>query len=138
MPQHPLRPHPNQHIGVYKIGFSAEWNRARIPRAPRRREYEDGPPGPRALRAAGLRAQRDEGRRPEHPLEIPAPRNAGHARPRRLRPGRPHPVRTFFAQELAAFDTEELHPVGRQILECFKAGGSVEDYCAITPLGLAP
>ena len=42
----------------------------------------------------------------------------------------------FFAKELEAFDVEELHPVGKEILECFKKHGTIEDYCAITPLGL--
>ena len=42
----------------------------------------------------------------------------------------------FFAKELAVYDTPELHPVGRQVLECFAKGGSVEDYCRIIPLGL--
>ncbi len=45
-------------------------------------------------------------------------------------------LRDFFARELAAYDSEELHPVGRQIIECFKKDGTVEDYCAILPLGL--
>ena len=43
----------------------------------------------------------------------------------------------FFEKELAVYDTEELHPVGRQILECFKNRGTVEDYCKIIPLGLS-
>ena len=43
----------------------------------------------------------------------------------------------FFEKELAVYDCEELHPVGKQILECFKKRGSVEDYCAILPLGLS-
>jgi len=42
----------------------------------------------------------------------------------------------FFARELAVYDTPELHPVGRQIIECFRQGGTVEDYCRILPLGL--
>ena len=42
----------------------------------------------------------------------------------------------FFAKELEAYEVEELHPVGKQILECFRNNGTVEDYCAIIPLGL--
>ena len=42
----------------------------------------------------------------------------------------------FFEKELAVYDTEELHPIGKQILECFYNRGTIEDYCAITPLGL--
>ena len=43
----------------------------------------------------------------------------------------------FFAKELEQYDVEELHPVGKQILECFKKNGSVEDYCQILPLGIS-
>jgi hypothetical protein len=41
----------------------------------------------------------------------------------------------FFAKELEVYNTEDLHPVGKQILECFFNRGTIEDYCAITPLG---
>ncbi|WP_310604488.1 DUF4914 family protein [Anaerosporobacter sp.] len=42
----------------------------------------------------------------------------------------------FFARELEKFDTEDLQPLGREIIQCFRNGGTVEDYCSITPLGL--
>lgn len=42
-----------------------------------------------------------------------------------------------FEKELSVYDTEELHPVGKEILECFKNRGSAEDYCKIIPLGSA-
>ena len=42
----------------------------------------------------------------------------------------------FFSRQLEQYDVEELHPVGKQILECFKKGGSIQDYCKILPLGL--
>ena len=45
-------------------------------------------------------------------------------------------LKDFFAQELEKFDTLELHPVGRKIIECFLKDGTVEDYCQILPLGL--
>lgn len=42
----------------------------------------------------------------------------------------------FFTSELEKFDTPDLHPLGKQIIECFKNGGTVEDYCKLTPMGL--
>lgn len=42
----------------------------------------------------------------------------------------------FFAREIEKFDTPDLHPLGKEIIKCFKNGGSVEDYCKITPMGL--
>jgi len=42
----------------------------------------------------------------------------------------------FFDRELSAYDGEPLDPVGRQIIDCFRSGGSLEDYCKLIPLGL--
>lgn len=42
----------------------------------------------------------------------------------------------FFARELEKFDTPDLQPLGKEIIQCFKNGGTIEDYCKITPLGL--
>lgn len=43
----------------------------------------------------------------------------------------------FFARELEKFNTPDLHPLGKEIIECFYKGGSIEDYCKITPMGLS-
>ena len=40
----------------------------------------------------------------------------------------------FFAKELEKFCTDELDPFGREIIECFKKGGTLEDYCKLTPI----
>ena len=42
----------------------------------------------------------------------------------------------FFRKELAKFDTPELDPLGKQIIDCFMNGGKLEDFEAITPTGL--
>ena len=42
----------------------------------------------------------------------------------------------FFAKELDKFYTDDLDPLGRQIIECFRNGGTIEDYCKITPIKL--
>jgi hypothetical protein len=34
----------------------------------------------------------------------------------------------FFAKELEKFDTDSLHPIGKEIIKCFKNGGTVSDY----------
>lgn len=33
-------------------------------------------------------------------------------------------------------DVEELHPRGKETLKCLRENGTIEDYCAIIPLGL--
>ena len=40
----------------------------------------------------------------------------------------------FFARELAKFDTPDLHPLGKEIFEIFKRGGSIADYEAVSNL----
>ena len=42
----------------------------------------------------------------------------------------------FFRSELAQFLTDDLSPLGRQIVETCLADGSVEDYEALTPMYL--
>ena len=40
----------------------------------------------------------------------------------------------FFQKEAAKFLQDDLHPLGREIIECFLHGGSVEDYQRLTPM----
>ena len=95
-------------------------DKPRVPGPPRRREHEDGPPHPRQrISAKFLRPETQEALGEE-----------GYDKGAEI-------LYNFFAKELAVYDTEELHPVGRQILECFKNRGSVEDYCYIIPRGRA-
>lgn len=126
---------PNQHIGVYKIGFAAEWIA---------REY--------LARRGGVNMKMDRLSPARCPLlgytmnEMKV--DGQQIRTKFLRPETQESLGiegydagakilyNFFAKELSVYDVEELHPVGKQILECFKNNGSVEDYCAIIPLGL--
>jgi hypothetical protein len=39
----------------------------------------------------------------------------------------------FFHQELEQFLESDLQPLGRQIIECCLAGGTVEDYARLLP-----
>ena len=43
---------------------------------------------------------------------------------------------TIARKELAKFDTPELEPLGKQIIDCFMNGGTLEDFEKITPTGL--
>ena len=126
---------PNQHIGVYKIGFAAEWIS---------REY--------LARRGGVNMKMDRLSPARCPLmgytlnEMKV--DGQQIRTKFLRPETQESLGIegydsgakilydFFAKELSVYDVEELHPVGKQILECFKKNGSVEDYCSIIPLGL--
>lgn len=126
---------PNQHIGVYKTGFSAEWIS---------REY--------LARRGGVNMRLDRLMPARCSLlgyvmkEMKV--DGQHIRSIFLRPETQETMgkegydkgakilNDFFAKELSVYDVEELHPVGKQILECFRNNGTIEDYCAIIPLGL--
>ncbi len=126
---------PNQHIGVYKVGFSAEWiSREYLARRGGvNMKMESLTPARCSLLGYTLEEMKVDGQ---------------HIRSKFLRPETQETLGTegydmgaqilydFFEKELAAYDTEELHPIGRQILECFKNNGTIEDYCSIIPLGL--
>lgn len=126
---------PNQHIGAYRIGFAAEWIS---------REY--------LARRGGVNMKMDRlvpARCPLLGYALEEMKVDGQQISSRfLRPERQETLGIegydkgakilydFFAQELAAFDVPELHPIGKEILRCFQNNGTIEDYCAIIPLGL--
>ena len=127
---------PNQHIGSYRVGFAAEWIS---------REY--------LARRGGVNMKMDRLTPARCPLLGYALKDmkvdGQHISAKFLRPETQEALGEegydkgaeilygFFEKVLSVYDTEELHPIGRQILECFREHGSVEDYCSIIPLGLA-
>lgn len=126
---------PNQFIGVNKIGFSAEWIS---------REY--------LARRGGVNMKMDRlvpARCPLMGYSMKEMKVDGqHISSKYLHPERQETLGetgydagaeilySFFSQQLSQYNLEELDPIGRKIIEVFKARGSIEDYCAITPLGL--
>ncbi len=126
---------PNQHIGVYEVGFSGEWIA---------REYLARRGGvnfrmDRLIPAGSpilgycLKAMKVDGQYISAQLLRPELQERlgedGYAAGAQI-------LNDFFAKELAVYDVPELHSIGKKILDCFKRGGSVEDYCNILPLGL--
>ena len=124
---------PNQHIGAYKVGFSAEWLT---------REY--------LARRGGGRIQPEQltparcslfGYRPK---EIKL--DGQQIRPTLLQPEYQSQVGIeaydegaeiltgFFRSELEQFLTDDLDPLGRRIIEVVLRGGGVEEYEALTPM----
>jgi len=126
---------PNQHIGIYDIGFSAEWIA---------REYlarrggvnfrmDRLTPARCPILGYSLKEMKVDGQyisvkflRPETQERLG---QKGYDTGAKI-------LTDFFARELAVYDVPDLHPVGHQIIDCFRQGGTVEDYCAILPLGL--
>ena len=124
---------PNQHIGAYKVGFAAEWLT---------REYL---------------SRRGSGNiRPQHLVASRLPLlgytldemkiDGQLIRPTFLRTERQSGVgieaydagaqilTDFFKSELAQFLTDELDPLGREIIEVCLRDGAIEEYEALTPM----
>lgn len=126
---------PNQHIGVYKVGFVPEWiSREYLARRGGVNMKMDRlVPARCSLMGYCLKEMRVDGQEISHTFLRPELQEAlgedGYDKGAKI-------LMDFFAKELAAYDVEELHPVGKQIIDCFKKGGTVEDYCAILPIGL--
>lgn len=126
---------PNQHIGAYKVGFSSEWLT---------REWL-------ARRGGGrMRADQIEPARCALMGYVPKEISLDGQPVRRtlLRPEMQSGMGVetydmgckiltdFFKAELQQYLTDDLDPMGRQIIEVLMADGSIEDYEAITPLYL--
>lgn len=124
---------PNQHIGAYKVGFAAEWLT---------REY--------LARRGGGKIRPDRlapARCPLFGYVFTEMKIDGQLlRPTFLRPEQQSQVgveaydvgagilTSFFKSELAQFLTEDLDPLGRQIIEVCLRDGTIDDYVALTPL----
>ncbi len=124
---------PNQHIGAYEVGFMPEWIA---------REY--------IARRGGAKFK------PEHLIESRCPLlgfsldslkiDGQYVRRTFLRPETQQEVGTagydagakilsdFFKRELEKYNTEELNPIGRQIIDLFMKGATVKDYMDIIPM----
>jgi hypothetical protein len=124
---------PNQHIGAYKVGFAAEWLT---------REY--------LARRGGGKVRADRlmpARCPLFGYAFTEMKIDGQLiRPTFLRPEQQSQVgieaydagakilTDFFKSELAQFLTDDLDPLGRQIIELCMRNGTIDDYVALTPL----
>lgn len=123
---------PNQHIGIYKVGFSAEWlSREYLARHNGHIKPAHLEPARCALLGYAMKEMKIDGQR---------------IRSKYLRCDTQDRLGTegydagakilndFFKQELKKFDTEELDPLGRQIIACCMNDGTLEDYIALTPM----
>ena len=125
---------PNQHIGAYNIGFMSEWIG---------REYLARHNG--TVRAKHLTPARC-------PLFgyalLDMKLDNQYIRPTFLRPETQSKLGEagydagakilvdFFKEEIKQFLTDDLDPLGRQIIECCLNDGTLEDYLALTPMNL--
>jgi hypothetical protein len=126
---------PNQHIGAYKVGFMPQWIA---------REY--------LARRGGARFSMDQIKESQSALlgySIKGIKVEGTVLPKDLLEVNKQPevgddgfnagakiLSDFFKRELSKFDAPALDPLGKQIIECCMADGSVEDYVKLIPIRL--
>ena len=124
---------PNQHIGAYNVGFAAEWlTREYLARRGMGRvRPEHLTPSRCALFGYTLREMKIDGQlirptflRPDQQSQVGVEAYDAGARI----------LTDFFKSELAQFLTDELDPLGRQIIEACLRDGTIDDYVALTPL----
>lgn len=124
---------PNQHIGVYKVSFNPQWvAREYISRRGSAKFKMEHLKEARCnLLGYGLDSLKVDGQ---------------YIRKAFLQPERQQEVGTdgydagaailldFFKKEASKFNTEELNPLGRQIIECLLHDASLQDYIDLIPM----
>ena len=124
---------PNQHIGAYKVGFGAEWlTREYLARRGQGKIRRDLlVPARCSLFGYALTEMKIDGQqvrptllRPEEQSRVGIPAYDAGAKI----------LTDFFKSELVQFLTDDLDPLGRQIIEVCLRDGTLADYEALTPL----
>lgn len=123
---------PNQHIGVWKTGFMPQWiaREYLARRGGARFSADQVQPSRCPLLGYALRSVVVEGQTiPGILLRVEAQKEVGLA----AYDAGAQQLTDFFRQQLEGFLEPDLHPLGRKIIECCLAGGSVEDYVRLMP-----
>lgn len=124
---------PNQHIGAYKVGFMPQWITREY--LARRGSAQFGPEklaesrcpllgyAMQSLKVDGTHIHRSL-------LQVQYQPDVGeeaYDKGAKM-------LTDFFKRELAKFNVDELHPIGKQIIECCLDDGSLEDYVSLIPM----
>lgn len=123
---------PNQHIGAYKIGFVSEWiSREYLARHMGTVKKKHLTPARCPLFGYALVDMKIDNQyirqtflRPETQSRLG---EAGYDEGAKM-------LTDFFKNELQQFLTDDLDPLGREIIECCMNDGTLEDYLALTPM----
>ncbi len=123
---------PNQHIGVYRVGFAAEWiSREWLCRHSGHVKPEKVSPARCPLLGYAMNEMTIDGQ------SIRSKFLRTETQDRMGEDGYDAGAKIltdFFAKELEKFYTDDLDPLGKEIIDCFRRGGTIEDYCKITPM----
>jgi hypothetical protein len=124
---------PNQHIGAYKVSFMPQWiAREYIARRGRAKFKPEHLKEARCtLFGYGLESLKVDGQyirkaflQPETQSEVGI---EGYDEGARI-------LTDFFKKELEKFNTPELDPLGKQIIECFFNDAPLEEYLKLMPM----
>lgn len=126
---------PNQHIGAYKVGFMPQWIAREY--VARRGSAKFKPdqliPSRCSLLGFALESVKVDGTYiPKDMLQVqlqPEVGVCGFDEGAKI-------LRNFFNEELANYDDLALHPLGKEIIECCTAGGTIEDFIKFIPIKL--
>lgn len=125
---------PNQHIGAYNVGFMSEWiSREYLARHNGTVRAKHLTPARCPLFGYALLDMKLDNQyirqtflRPETQSKLG---EKGYDAGAKI-------LVDFFKEEIQQFLTDELDPLGRQIIECCLNDGTLEDYLALTPMTL--
>ena len=124
---------PNQHIGYYKVGFMPQWIMREYLARRGSAKFKEEQLVPARLPLLGycLESLKVDGQyvrksflRPETQAEVGIKGYDAGAKV----------LSDFFKKELAKFNTPELHPTGRKIIECCLNDAPLEEYINLIPM----
>ena len=126
---------PNQHIGSYHVGFMGEWvSREYLARLGGQVKAKHLTPARCPLFGYALVDMKLDGQyirqtflRPETQSKLGT---EGYDKGAKI-------LTDFFKKEISQFLTDDLDPLGREIINCCLNDGTLEDYLALTPIKLA-
>lgn len=125
---------PNQHIGAYEIGFSAEWIAREFLARHGGAKFKEKSivPARCPLLGYAMREMKLEGQMIRQTFLCPETQSKlgtdGYDAGAKI-------LTDFFKAELSQYLTDRLDPLGREIIECCLSDGALEDYLRITPMG---
>lgn len=126
---------PNQYIGAYKVGFMPEWLAREYlsRRGGVKFRLNQLTPAKCALLGLSLKEMKIDG------MQIPKYFIQPHLQPEvgedAYMKGA-EILKNFFKEQLKKFLTEDLNPVGREIIQCCLDDGKLEDYMSIIPMNI--
>ncbi len=124
---------PNQHIGAYEVGFMPQWIAREYLARRGSASFKKEQLLPSRLPLLGYNVENLKMNgvyMPDGLLRVNEQEEVG----KKAYDKGAAMLTEFFKEEIAQFLTDDLHPIGRQIIECCLNDGKLKDYLAIIPM----